>query len=159
MCHATVGTKKELNVWEPILNIDKEDLCAYCILSSGYHAYRCLPLTYLHEAKFSVATLDKKFAWRRERRLGLACVQGLQGPRSEIQKGLSLDSLQQIKREKWGPQDCCEKQRSDGFEQLWSLSHFMEVKRGPWPRSWRKVSMDATPECCERPWMCSGNNL
>ena len=33
VCHATVGTKKELNVWEPILNIDKEDLCAYCILS------------------------------------------------------------------------------------------------------------------------------
>ena len=32
-CHATVGTKKELNVWEPILNIDKEELCAYCILS------------------------------------------------------------------------------------------------------------------------------
>lgn len=30
---ATVGTKKELNVSEPILNIDKEDLCAYCILS------------------------------------------------------------------------------------------------------------------------------
>ena len=32
-CLTTVGTKKELNVSEPILNIDKGDLCAYCILS------------------------------------------------------------------------------------------------------------------------------
>ena len=31
-------------------------------------------------------------------------------------------------------------------------SYAMEVKNGPWRRSWRKVSMDATPECCERPW-------
>ena len=42
-------------------------------------------------------------------------------------------------------------QRSDYLKQLWSLSYSMEVKRGPWPRSWRKVSMDATRECCKQP--------
>ena len=35
----------------------------------------------------------------------------------------------------------------------------MEVKIGPWRRRWRKVSMDTTPESCERPWMCTGNNI
>ena len=33
LCLATVGTENELNVSEPILHVDKEDLCAYCILS------------------------------------------------------------------------------------------------------------------------------
>ena len=107
-------------------------------------------ITFLNEAKLSVATLDKKFAWRRESGLSQFSLCP-RSPRSKVQgqKGFSLDSLQQSKREKCGPEDCYDKQRSDGFEQLWSLSYSMEVKRGPGPRRWRKVSMDSTPECCE----------
>ena len=63
------------------------------------------------------------------------------------------------KWEKCGLQSCHEQQRSDCLEQLWSLSYSVEVKYGPWRRSWRKVSMDATSECCELPWMSTGNSI